>query len=211
MRDTVYPGDDAVVGVAAPVIVYFGVEPADKAAVAKHVTLTTTPAVEGAWAWIQHDDGRWALDYRTKDYWPAGTKVHVSAKLYGVEFAPGALRRRRHHQRLHHRPQPGRPRRRQLARAGGAAGRRHRRQLPRLLRPRRDIGDPNLVTRSGTHIVTGKDENKLMSNPALRLHQRPGEMGGADQQQRRVHPRQPGHRRRPGQQQRHPRLHQPVR
>ena len=37
LRNTVYPGDGAVVGVAAPVIVYFGVEPADKAAVAAHV------------------------------------------------------------------------------------------------------------------------------------------------------------------------------
>jgi hypothetical protein len=45
IRDTVYPGDGAEVGVAAPVIVYFGVEPVDKAAVAKHVTLTSTPAV----------------------------------------------------------------------------------------------------------------------------------------------------------------------
>ena len=58
VRDTVYPGDGAEVGVAAPVIVYFGVEPVDKAAVAAHVTLTSTPAVEGAWAWIKHDDGR---------------------------------------------------------------------------------------------------------------------------------------------------------
>ena len=69
-----------------PVIVYFGVEPADKAAVAKNVTLTSTPAVEGAWAWIQHDDGRWGLDYRTKDYWPAGTQIHLSAQLYGVQL-----------------------------------------------------------------------------------------------------------------------------
>jgi len=77
--------------VAAPVTVYFGVEPVDKAAVARHVTLTSVPAVQGAWAWIQHNDGRWALDYRTKDYWPAGTKVHVSAQLYGVPLAPGSF------------------------------------------------------------------------------------------------------------------------
>ena len=42
IRNTVYPGDGAVVGVAAPVIVYFGVEPVDKAAVATRVTLTST-------------------------------------------------------------------------------------------------------------------------------------------------------------------------
>ena len=39
-------------------------ELADKAAVAAHVTLTSTPAVEGAWAWIKHDDGRWGYDDR---------------------------------------------------------------------------------------------------------------------------------------------------
>ena len=164
VRNTVYPVDDAVVGVAAPVIVYFGVEPADKAAVQKHVTLTTTPGRQGAWAWIQHDDGRWALDYRTKDYWPAGTKVHVAAKLYGVELA-GRLRRRGHHQRLHHRPQPGGHRRRQLARAGGAAGRRSRRHLPRLLRPRRGHRRPEpdhpLRHPRGERV----HETKLMSNP----------------------------------------------
>src|SRR6478609_7116463 len=54
VRNTVYPGDDAVVGVAAPIIVYLGVEPTDKAAVASHVTLTSDPAVEGSWAWIKH-------------------------------------------------------------------------------------------------------------------------------------------------------------
>ena len=48
VRNTVYPGDDAVVG-AAPITVYFGVEHADKAAVAAHVTLTSDPAVQGAW------------------------------------------------------------------------------------------------------------------------------------------------------------------
>lgn len=47
VRNTVYPGDDAVVGVAAPVTVYFGVEPVDKAAVAARVTLTSDPAGRG--------------------------------------------------------------------------------------------------------------------------------------------------------------------
>ena len=77
--------------------VYFGVEPVDKAAVAARVTLTSDPAVQGAWAWIQHNDGRWALDYRTKDYWPAGTKVHVSAQLYGRAVGARRVRRGGHH------------------------------------------------------------------------------------------------------------------
>jgi len=166
VRDTVYPGDGAVVGVAAPVIVYFGAEPADKAAVAKHVTLTSTPAVEGAWAWIKHDDGRWALDYRTKDYWPAGTQIHLSAQLYGVELAPGAygaaditsdftigrnqvvLADANSHNLVVQ--QDGVTVATYDASYGSGD----------------DIGDPNRVTRSGTHIVMGKEENTLMSNPA---------------------------------------------
>jgi lipoprotein-anchoring transpeptidase ErfK/SrfK len=166
VRDTVYPGDDAVVGVAAPVIVYFGVEPADKAAVAKNVTLTSTPAVEGAWAWIQHDDGRWGLDYRTKDYWPAGTRIHLSANLYGVELAPGShgaaditsdftigrnqvvLADANSHTIV-------------VQQDGVTVA-----SYDASYGSGDDIGDPNRVTRSGTHIVMGKQENTLMSNPA---------------------------------------------
>ena len=54
------------------------------------MTITTTPKVEGAWAWIQHDDGLWALDWRPKGYWPANTKVHVDANVYGMKFGDGA-------------------------------------------------------------------------------------------------------------------------
>jgi lipoprotein-anchoring transpeptidase ErfK/SrfK len=83
-------GDGAVVGVAASVIITFdGVNPADRALIEKNVTITTTPKVEGAWGWIDHDGGVWGLDYRTKDFWPAGTKVHVEANVYGLAFGGG--------------------------------------------------------------------------------------------------------------------------
>ena len=165
VRDTVYPGDDAVVGVAAPVIVYFGVEPVDRAAVAAHVTLTSEPAVEGAWAWIHHDDGRWGLDYRTKDYWPAGTKIHLSARLFGVQLAPGAygaaditsdfsvgrnqvvIADVNSHDLV--------------VKRDGAVVASYAASYGRGS----DNGDPNLITRSGTHIVTEFSETKLMSNP----------------------------------------------
>ena len=87
---TITPDDGAVVGVAAPVIVTFGLRAQDKALVEKHVHITTTPAVEGSWAWIQHDGYSYpSLDWRPKSYWPAGTKVHVEADTYGVKFADG--------------------------------------------------------------------------------------------------------------------------
>ena len=70
-----------MVGVAAPVIVHFGYEPADRALIEKHVKITTTPQVEGAWAWIQHDGDQYpSLDWRPKDYWPSGTTVHVESE-----------------------------------------------------------------------------------------------------------------------------------
>jgi lipoprotein-anchoring transpeptidase ErfK/SrfK len=161
----VYPGDDAVVGVAAPVTVYFGVEPVDRAAVAAHVTLTSDPAVEGAWAWILHNDGRWALDYRTKDYWQAGAKVHVSARLFGVPLAPGGygvaditsdftigrnqvvIADVNSHELV-------------VQRDGATVA-----SYPASYGRGEDTGDPNLITRSGVHVVNGLDETKLMSNP----------------------------------------------
>ncbi len=90
VRTTISPADGAVVGVAAPIIVQFGVEPQDRALIEKHVHITTTPKVEGAWGWIDHDGGIWGLDFRTKNFWPEGTKVHVDVDVYGLKFADGA-------------------------------------------------------------------------------------------------------------------------
>jgi lipoprotein-anchoring transpeptidase ErfK/SrfK len=90
VRTTISPSDGDVVGVATPVIVAFAVNPADRAAIAKAVSIRTTPKVTGAWVWIQHDDKRWALDFRPAVYWPANTKVHVEVKVYGLKFAAGA-------------------------------------------------------------------------------------------------------------------------
>lgn len=83
-------GDGAVVGVATPIVVTFsGVNPADRALIEKHISVTTEPKVTGAWGWINHDGGVWGLDFRTKDFWPAGTKVHVKANVYGLDFGGG--------------------------------------------------------------------------------------------------------------------------
>ena len=87
---SISPGDGAVVGVAAPVIVHLGYQPtteAQKAEIMKHITITTDPQVEGAWAWIKHDGDQFpSLDWRPKEYWPANTKVHVESDIYGLPF-----------------------------------------------------------------------------------------------------------------------------
>jgi lipoprotein-anchoring transpeptidase ErfK/SrfK len=164
-RSTISPGDNAVVGVAAPINVAFGVEPEDRAAIQKLVTLTSDPAVEGAWGWVKQDDGRWALVYRTRDYWPAGTKVHVEAKLYGAKFSDtsyGAsditsdftigrnqvvIADVNSHELV-------------VKQDGTTVA-----SYPASYGRGEDTGDPNLITRSGIHVVNEYFETKLMSNP----------------------------------------------
>ena len=165
IRTTISPGDGAVVGVAAPINVAFGVEPEDRAAIQKLVTITTVPAVEGAWGWVQQDDGRWAMVYRTRDYWPAGTNVHVDAKLYGAKFndtSYGAsditsdftigrnqvvIADVNSHELV-------------VQQDGATVA-----SYPASYGRGEDTGDPNLITRSGIHVVNEFFETKLMSNP----------------------------------------------
>ena len=162
VRTTISPGDGKTVGVATSVIVSFGVKPADGDNIAKYVSITTTPKVTGAWVWIQHDDGLWALDFRTQGYWPENTKVHVEANVYGLKFGTGAygssdvtsdftIGRNQvvkadvnsHYLYVY---QDGK----EVAKYAASYGK----------------GDtPDKITRSGIHVVNDKNETKLMSNP----------------------------------------------
>jgi lipoprotein-anchoring transpeptidase ErfK/SrfK len=165
VRTTVNPGDGEIVGVAAPVTVSFGVEPEDRALIEKNVTITTDPAVEGAWAWIKHDDGRWALDWRPREYWPANTKVHVDAKVYGLKFGEGAYGA----QDLTSDFSIGRN---QVVKADVNSFEMVVQQdgvtvasYPASYGKGEAGGDPNLITRSGVHVVNEFNEVKLMNNP----------------------------------------------
>ncbi len=84
--------DGQTVGVAAPIILQFdaAIAEGDRAEVEKALKVTTTPAVEGSWAWLPDEVGGSRVHYRTKDYYPAGATVHVDADLYGVPFGGGA-------------------------------------------------------------------------------------------------------------------------
>jgi len=164
---SISPGDGAVVGVAAPVIVHFGYEPADRALIESQLKITTTPQVEGSWAWIQHDGDQWpSLDWRPKSYWPSGTAVHVESNIYGVDFGGGYY---------------GGDNvtsdftigRNQVVLADANAHNIVVQQngvtvatYDASYGSGDDIGDPNRVTRSGVHVVMDKQETTKMSNPA---------------------------------------------
>ena len=84
-RAVLSPGDDKVVGVGMPVIVKLSsaVPPAQHAGFVAKLKVTTVPVVVGAWHWFSNTELHW----RPKDYWPAGTKISVDAKIAG--YTPG--------------------------------------------------------------------------------------------------------------------------
>ena len=59
-------------------------------AVEKALQVTTDPPVEGSWAWLPDEAEGSRVHWRTREYYPAGAKVRVDAKLYGVSFGDGA-------------------------------------------------------------------------------------------------------------------------
>ncbi len=86
------PSGSGQVGVGMPVVVQFlGLVDADKqAAIEKHVSVTTSPAVKGAWGWL---DAR-QLIWRPASYWAPGTTVKVTADVAGIETRPGIWTKR---------------------------------------------------------------------------------------------------------------------
>jgi lipoprotein-anchoring transpeptidase ErfK/SrfK len=81
------PSGARAVGVGMPVVVQFAglVEASRRAAIEKQVTVKTTPAVRGAWGWL---DAR-QLVWRPAKYWTPGTRVSVRADIAGLETRKG--------------------------------------------------------------------------------------------------------------------------
>ncbi|MCH9641851.1 MAG: L,D-transpeptidase family protein [Actinomycetia bacterium] len=157
--------DGRTVGIAAPVIMQFDASIAeeDRPTVEKALSVTTTPEVEGSWAWLPDEVAGSRVHWRSREYYPAGTAVHVDARLYGVPFGDGAY---------------------------GAADSTldftiGRRQVVKAHAPSHQLevitdegvimtlpcsyGEADVdrnVTRSGIHVVTEKYEDFYMTNPA---------------------------------------------
>jgi lipoprotein-anchoring transpeptidase ErfK/SrfK len=155
--------DGQTVGIAAPIIIQFDASISDKAAVERAMLVTTTPPVVGSWAWLPDEAGGSRAHWRTRDYYPAGTKVHVAANLYGVPFGDGAFGA----QDVTLDFEIGR---RQVVKAEASS---HRIQVITDEGVILDLpcsygeGDlPRNITRSGIHVVTEKYQDFYMSNPA---------------------------------------------
>lgn len=82
-----------VYGIAMPISITFdrSVPSSAKAAVEKALTVTSTPAQQGSWGWVNdgYHDNNTRLDYRPKSYWTAGSKVTLHAAFTGLQFGQG--------------------------------------------------------------------------------------------------------------------------
>jgi lipoprotein-anchoring transpeptidase ErfK/SrfK len=83
-----YMTDNATYGQAMPMVIEFkqgGVAPADRAAVERRLFVTSQPAQPGVWHW----DSNTQVEYRPKDYWQPGTKIHARLGLGGLPVGGG--------------------------------------------------------------------------------------------------------------------------
>ena len=153
------------VGIAAPILLSLGTDITDpdaRARIEKAITITTVPKTAGAFAWIQHDDGI-GLDWRPQNYWTPGTKVTVTANLYGVNMGGNLWGKEDISQSF------------AIGRSEITKGdiNTHRLQVFENGKLKFDFptsfgleSDPGRVTRGGTYFVMGKEYLHLMSNPA---------------------------------------------
>lgn len=75
----------ATYGVGMVVSVHFDEPISDKAAAERTLKVTTSPAVTGSWYWMDNQNVHW----RPRNYYQPGTKVSVSAHVYGKQVSPG--------------------------------------------------------------------------------------------------------------------------
>jgi lipoprotein-anchoring transpeptidase ErfK/SrfK len=156
-------GDNDTVGIAAPIILQFDDHISDKAAVERALQVQTSVPTEGSWAWLPDDNGGSRAHYRTKNYWQSGTKVAVTAKLYGVAYGNGSYGR----EDISTQFTIGRA---QIVKADVNSHRmiviRDGQEVMNFPASYGLSSDPNRNTTSGVHVVMNKAQTVLMSNRA---------------------------------------------
>ncbi|MFI9382826.1 Ig-like domain-containing protein [Kutzneria sp. NPDC052558] len=161
--------DGGEVGVAAPIVLQFSghIDEKARAAVEKALSVQSDPPNTGSWGWLPDSDQGSRIHYRTKDYWTPGSKVNVIANLYGVPYGGTAYGKAN----LTLAFTIGRS---QIVRADVNT------HKMTVLRDGKVVAtydasmgsgaSQDRVTRSGTHVVTEKWQDKDMSNPPYYEH-----------------------------------------
>ena len=89
--------EGGTVGVGAPIVLTFLAPVTDKAAAERALKVTTDKGdIKGSWGWLQDEDfmnegsPQSQVHFRPDEYWPANTKVTVTADLAGVNLGGDA-------------------------------------------------------------------------------------------------------------------------
>lgn len=158
-RAKINTGDGQTFGIAMPIAITFDAPVTDKAAAQKALTVSPSVPTEGAWAWLDDRTVHW----RPREYWQPGTKVGVSAKLYGVPYGNGSYGR----EDLTSEFAIGRA---QVVKANTQTHRwvviRDGQQVADYPASYGLDADPGRVTKSGIHVVMGKSPTYFMTNRA---------------------------------------------
>jgi len=80
LKASVAPLDGETVGVAMPIQIFWNNPVKHRAAVEKRLKVVTSVPVDGSWHWVNSKQ----VNYRPKNYWPAGTKIAVDIAIQGV-------------------------------------------------------------------------------------------------------------------------------
>lgn len=82
---TGFPSDGMTVGVAQPIAFYFDEPVTNHEGIEKAITITSTPAQNGGFRWVNDTELRW----RPENFWTSGTQVTVTTDLYGRDLGGG--------------------------------------------------------------------------------------------------------------------------
>ena len=160
--------DGQQVGVAAPIIIRFDEHVEDRAAAERALQVHTSVPTEGSWAWLPDTPEGSAVHWRPKEYWKPGTQVSVDAPLYGVPYGEGNYGK----ENVSAHFTVGRN---QVVKGDARS---HQLVVERDGNPVQTFdasygmaSDPNRNTKSGIHVVSGKQETVRMISPRYNYDQ----------------------------------------
>jgi lipoprotein-anchoring transpeptidase ErfK/SrfK len=77
--------DGGTYGIGTVVVAHFDEQVGDRAAAERQLVVTTNPAVQGSWFWVDGQNVHW----RPEHYYAPGTTVTAEAKIYGLPVGNG--------------------------------------------------------------------------------------------------------------------------